>query len=68
MVNRLAHDRIATPVANLHLLWPPDKKIQGESHLAESADLTDLGQVATLEGHHHQDVGIGIPARVSTSP
>ncbi|EDY37642.1 hypothetical protein CPCC7001_521 [Cyanobium sp. PCC 7001] len=63
MVTRLAHARIATPIADFYLLWPPDQEIQGESHLAESADLTDRGQVATLEGHHHQDVGIGIPAR-----
>ena len=67
MVDRFPHDRITPAVANLHLLRSPDQQIQGESHRAETAHFTDLGQVATLKGHHHQDVGIGIPAGVSTS-
>jgi hypothetical protein len=67
MVKRLAHDRITPPVANLNLLRPPDQQIQGESHLTETAHFTDLGQVASLEGHHHQDVSIRIPACLSTS-
>ena len=66
MVKRLAYDRIPPPVANLNFLRPPDQQIQGESHWAETAHFTDLGQVATLEGHHHKNVGIRIPARLTT--
>ena len=67
MDDRFAHDWITPAVANLQLLRPPDKEIQGESHRAKSPHFMDLCQVATLEGHHHKDVGIGIPAGVSTS-
>jgi hypothetical protein len=67
MVERFAHDRITPAVANFKLLRPPDKEIQGECHRAKSPHFTDLGQVASLEGHHHQDVGIRIPAPISMS-
>ena len=30
MIKRLAHDRIAPPVANLNLFGPPDQEIQGK--------------------------------------
>lgn len=66
MVESFAHDRITPPVPNIHLLRTSDQQIQGESHRAETAHFTDLGQVATLEGHHHKDVGIRIPVRLTT--
>ena len=67
IIDRFAHDRITPPVAKRNLLRSPDaSQIQGESHRAETAHFTDLGQVATLKGHHHQDVGIGIPTSLTT--
>jgi hypothetical protein len=65
MVECFTHNRIAPPVTNPDLLRPLDQKIQEESHRTETEHFTDLGQVATLEGHYHKDVSIRIPARIT---
>jgi hypothetical protein len=66
MVKRSAHDRITPAVANFKLLRPPDNEIQGDDHRAESPHFADLGQVASLEGHHHQDVGVVVMGFIIT--
>ena len=61
-----AQDRIPSPVTNIDLLRTSDQQIQGETHRAETAHFTDLGQMAALEGHHYKNGGIGIPAPLTT--
>jgi hypothetical protein len=58
----LADEGIAPAVARCDLLRPPQVQIQRKCRLASVAHPLHGVLRLPLERHHHQDVGIGIPA------
>jgi hypothetical protein len=64
VVEGCANDWISSPIANL--LRPAHHQSEGERRRAVLAHVPDHGQVAPLEGHHHQDVGIKDPVPLTT--
>lgn len=62
MIKGFPDDWVAAQVALGHLIGPAHQQIEGEAGWTGLANRADLGQMPALEWHHHEDVGIRIPA------
>ena len=58
MVECFTDERVSPAVAPGYVLGTPKQHVQRELGLADVADFQDLFQRSSLEGHHHQHIGI----------
>ena len=62
VIKSFTDDWVTAQVTLGHLIGPPHQQMEGEAGWAGLPHCADLGQMPALEWHHHEDIGIGIPA------